>query len=176
MMDAPKSIFNFEMQDNFIELLSEVPLFNDLNFDELSMLEDHMNVMDIEKDAILFQEGEEGDYVCFVLEGCLEVVRKTKGNNNIVIATLSKGDTIGEMSILDQIVRSATIRAYEKSKVVSLTSSDFEHILNEYPKIGVKILKGISRYMSLNMRRTSKLFVDLSENYISLLENYRTTF
>ena len=140
------------------------------------MIAKHMNFVGIDKDALLFREGEKGDYVCFVLEGSLDVIKRTENNDTIKIATLTKGDSIGEMSILDQIVRSATIRACEKSKVVSLSLEDFELILNDYPKIRVKILKGISRYMSLNMRRTSKLFADMTENYMSLLEDYRTTF
>ena len=151
-------------------------MFDSFEKHELSRIAKHLNFAGIEKNALLFREGDKGDYVCFVLQGSLDVIKKTENNDFIKIATLTKGDSIGEMSILDQIVRSATIKACETSKVVSLSKNDFELILNDYPKIGVKILKGLSRYMSLNMRRPSKLFADMTENYMSLLEDYRTTF
>ncbi len=175
-MRPTKGISKTEVENNYLDILSEVPLFDSFEPDELSLITKHMNFVDIDKDALLFREGDKGDYVCFVLEGTLDVIKKTENNDSIKIATLSKGASIGEMSILDHVVRSATIKACEKSKVVSLSLKGFELILDNYPKIGVKILKGISRYMSLNMRRTSKLFADMTENYMSLLEDYRTTF
>ena len=175
-MKVIEGISKIEPEDSFIDILSEVPLFDSFETNELSMLAKHMNFVGIDKDAFLFREGDKGDYVCFVLQGRLDVIKKTENNDTIKIATLTKGDSIGEMSILDQIVRSATIKACETSKVVSLSQNDFELILNDYPKIGVKILKGLSRYMSMNIRRTSKMFADMTENYMSLMEDYRTTF
>ena len=175
-MKSIEGISSINQEDRFIDILGQVPLFDSFETNELAMLAKHMNFVGIDKDALLFREGDKGDYVCFVLEGSLDVIKKTENNDFIKIATLTKGDSIGEMSILDQIVRSATIKACETSKVVSLSKNDFELILNDYPKIGVKILKGLSRYMSLNMRRTSRLFADMTENYMSLLEDYRTTF
>ena len=165
-----------QFEDNILEFLSEVPLFDSFETDELSIIAKHMNLIGVEKGECLFNEGEKGDYVCFVLEGNLDVLKKTENNENIQIATLSKGHSIGEMSILDHIFRSASIIACEKSTVVSLSLKNFDLILDDYPKIGIKILKGLSRYLSLNMRRTSKLFAETSENYMSLMENYRNTF
>jgi len=67
------------------------------------------------------------------------------------------------MSIVDNIPRSATIKAHLKSKLASLSFDDFELILNDYPKVGVKILKGLLHYLSLNMRKTTKRFADSQE-------------
>ena len=164
------------MQDNIVDFLSDVSLFDSFERDELSIISEHMNLIGIEKDALLFNEGEKGDYVCFVLEGSLDVLKRTENDGNVKIATLSKGHSIGEMSILDQTFRSASIQACENSKVISLSFKDFEFILDNYPKVGVKVLKGLSSYLSLNMRRTSKQFADITENYMTLLDDYRKTF
>jgi len=163
-------------EDDIIELLSEVSLFEGFETNELSIIAKHMNLIRVEKGDCLFNEGEKGDYVCFVLEGNLNVIKKTENNEDIKIASLSKGHSVGEMSILDHIFRSATIMAWEKSTVVSLSLKNFDLILDDHPKIGVKVLKGLSRHLSLNMRRTSKLFAETSEDYMSLMENYRSTF
>ena len=172
MMES-ESIPKSQHEGDIIGFLSEVPLFDSFKKEELSIIAKHMNSIGIEKGEYLFNEGEKGDYVCFVLEGSLDVMKKTENNESIKIATLSKGHSIGEMSILDHTFRSATIKARETSKTVSLSLKDFELILSNYPEIGIKVLKGLSRYLSLNMRRTSKLLADLTENYTSLLDDYR---
>ena len=128
-MKVSEGISNIERKDRFIDVLGQVPLFDSFETNELSMISKHLNFLGIGKDALLFREGDEGDYVCFVLEGSLDVIKKTENNDTIKIATLTKGDSIGEMSILDQIVRSATIKACEKSTVVSLSQNDFELII-----------------------------------------------
>jgi CRP/FNR family transcriptional regulator, cyclic AMP receptor protein len=165
-----------EVQDNVVDFLSAVSLFDSFERDELFIIAEHMNLIGIEKDALLFSEGDKGNYVCFVLEGNLDVLKRTENDGHVKIATLSKGHSIGEMSILDQTFRSASIKACENSKVISLSFKDFEFILDNYPKVGVKVLKGLSRYLSLNMRRTSKQFADITENYMTLLDDYRKTF
>jgi len=165
-----------QFENNMIDFLSEVPLFDSFDKDELSIVSKYMNIIDVEKGECLFNEGDQGDYVCFVLEGDLDVLKKTENNEKIKIASLSTGHSIGEMSILDHIFRSATIIACEKSTLVSLSHKDFDLILDDHPKVGIKILKGLSRHLSLNMRKTSKLYAETSENYMSLMENYRNTF
>ena len=175
-MEQTEDLQKNRMQDNIVDFLRDVSLFDSFERDELSIIAEHMNLIGIEKDALLFNEGEKGDYVCFVLEGSLNVLKRTENNGNVKIATLSRGHSIGEMSILDQTFRSASIQACENSKVISLSFKDFEFILDNYPKVGVKVLKGLSRYLSLNMRRTSKQFADITENYMTLLDDYHKTF
>lgn len=170
------AIHENQFENNIIDFLSEIPLFDSFDKDELSIVEKYMNIIDVEKDECLFNEGDQGDYVCFILEGNLNVLKKTENNEDIIIASLSKGHSIGEMSILDHIFRSATIIACEKSTLVSLSHKDFDLILDDHPKVGIKILKGLSRHLSLNMRKTSKLYAETSENYMLLMENYRYTF
>ena len=165
-----------DIQENIIKFLSEVPLFGSFNACELSIVAKYMNIIGVGEGECLFNEGDPGDCVCFVLEGNLDVLKKTENEENIKIASLSKGHSIGEMSILDHIFRSATIKAREKSALVSLSQKDFDSILDDNPKIGIKILKGLSRHLSLNMRKTSKLYAETSESYMSLMENYRNTF
>ncbi len=76
------------------------------------------------------------------------------------LATLTKGRSIGEMAVIDDFPRSATVRARTKGTLVLLTRQGFEVILEQHPGIGVKILKGISRLLSQNLRKTSSRLVD----------------
>ena len=108
----------------------------------------------------LFKEGDKGDYVCFVVEGAMDIIKKSSTRGAVVIASLPKGRSIGEMSIIDNFPRSATVRAQTDATYITLTQKGFDNILKGYPEIGIKILKGISRLLSLNLRKTSSRLAD----------------
>ena len=104
---------------------------------------------------ILFREGDKGDFVFFVVDGKLDVLKTSKTSEDAVLATIGKGRSIGEMTIVDDYPRSATVKTQTDVSLLILTRDDFEHILNEYPQIGIKVLKGLTRQVSLNLRKTS---------------------
>jgi CRP-like cAMP-binding protein len=86
----------------------------------------------------------------------------------VIIASLTRGRSIGEMAIIDDYPRSATIKAWANSTLVTLTREGFEQILDQHSAIGIKLLKEISRLLSMNLRRTSSQLADylLPKNYI----------
>ena len=144
-----------------VDFIMDIPLFDELNSHELGIVADHMNFIEIEEGEILFKEGDHGDYVCFVLKGSLDIVKETRAQGEMVtIATISRKRSIGEMSVIDNTTRSATAIARSKTSLVSLPQESFNAILDRHPKMGIKILKGIARLMSLNMRKTSSRLAD----------------
>ncbi|MFZ5572965.1 MAG: cyclic nucleotide-binding domain-containing protein [Thermodesulfobacteriota bacterium] len=149
-----------KLQERIIEFLIKIPLFDRLDATELQLIAHHMNFFEIQKNAVLFNEGDKGDYVCFIVDGQLDVIKESASGQPVVIATLSKGRTIGEMSIIDNTPRSATIKAKSDATLVSLTGKGLESILQNQPQIGIKILKGLARLLSMNMRKTSSQLAD----------------
>lgn len=143
-----------------IDLLIDIPMFNNLDSDELQFVSQHMKFMDFKSSEIVFQEGDKGDYVCFVSEGILDVLKKNEVGKQAVISSLGRGRSIGEMSVIDDFPRSATVRAELDTTLIILTRSGFDEILEKDPKIGVKMLKGISRLLSMSLRKTSSRLAD----------------
>jgi CRP-like cAMP-binding protein len=143
-----------------IDILINIPLFDTLDSDELHLVTRHMNLMDVEPREVIFQEGDKGNYVCFVVSGALEVVKGVGTGHQVVIATLGKNRSIGEMAVIDDFPRSATVRAAKKSILLILTREGFDNILDEHPRAGVKILKGLARLLSQNLRKTSSRLAD----------------
>ncbi len=143
------------------DFIMDIPLFDELHGKELKIVASHMNFFEIKKKEILFREGDQGDYICFVVEGELEVLKKYSSlEDAVVIARVSAKRSIGEMSVIDNTTRSATVRAIEKSALIALPKRGFDSILEEHPKVGIKILKGIARLMSMNIRLTSSRLAD----------------
>lgn len=144
-----------------VDCLMDNPLFDGLRGIELKKVAKHMIFFELEKDEILFEEGDFGDCVCFIVSGELHVLKESpKSGQKTLIATLTKNRSIGEMSVIDNTHRSATVRAAAKSTIVALTKKGFDLILEENPKAGIKILKQISRLMSMYLRKTSSELAD----------------
>ena len=147
-----QSIINF--------LILSIPILAKLKDKELRTIQKYMNLIEVIPEEIVFKEGDRGDYVCFVVDGALDVVKESASGESIVIATLSKGGSIGEMAVIDELPRSATIKARSKSTLITLSQENFNYILAEHSAIGVKILKGITRLLSMNLRKTSSRLAD----------------
>ena len=159
-MKEIKAIRENKMKKDIIDYLIGFPLFDSLKGNQLNIVAEHMNYYEIDKGEILFKEGDKGDYICFVLDGVIDVLKKSVTGDSIVISVLPKGRSFGEMSILDNFPRSATAKARIKSSFLTLTQMSFDTILKDYPQIGITILKGISRILSQNLRQTSSRLAD----------------
>jgi len=141
-------------------LILNIPILARLKDEELRTIVKHMNLIDVIPGETVFEEGDTGDYVCFVVDGTLDVVKKSETGEGIVISTLSKGGSIGEMAVIDELPRSATVKARTKSTLITLSQENFNYILAEHSTIGVKVLKGIARLLSMNLRKTSSRLAD----------------
>lgn len=159
-MAETKPVKTGKMKQTIIDFLINISLFDELSPVELGIAADYMNFFEFEKGKILFKEGDPGDYICFVVEGGIDILKQSATGQRAVIATLTRGSTIGEMSIIDNIARSATVKARKDSTLVILSRKGFNTILDKHPKVGIKILKGVARLLSLNMRRTSSHLAD----------------
>ena len=143
-----------------IDLLINIPIFDSLDSEELRIIVKYMNVVEAKKGEFIFQEGDRGDYVCFVADGTLDVIKASETGQKVALSTLNRGRSIGEMSILDNFPRSATVRARTSSILLTLSRDSFETIIDEHPRIGIKIVRGVARLLSLSLRKTSSRLAD----------------
>ena len=73
-----KAVINF--------LISNIPIFSRLEDKELMMIEKYMTLVDITPGQIIFKEGDKGDYVCFVLDGSMDVLKRSRSVKLSIIA------------------------------------------------------------------------------------------
>jgi CRP-like cAMP-binding protein len=157
-LDSP--LTSHKISEAIIDFLINIPIFDKVKGSELRTIAKHMNITELRPREILFKEGDKGDYVCFVVDGSLEVIKKTAKDTYVTLTKMFKGRSIGEMAIIDDFPRSATVKALTHCTLVILTRRGFDLILEEHPTIGVKILKGIARLLSQSLRQTSSRLVD----------------
>jgi CRP-like cAMP-binding protein len=148
-------------EKGLIDIIMDIPFFEMLKADELAVVAKHMNYFEIDKDETLFKEGDKGDSVCFVISGALDIYKESSlPGQNVHLATIRKNRSIGEMSVIDEYTRSATVKARTKTSIVALTKSGFDVLLKENPAIGITMLKKIARLLSMNLRSTSSRLAD----------------
>lgn len=140
--------------------LATLPLFDGMEPEELATVSTHMHLYNLEEGDLVFEEGEKGNYVCFVVEGILDVIKDAASGERAQIAELSAGDSIGEMAVVDNFPRSATVVAKTPATLLTMTSTEFNQLLALDPPVGIKILKAIARILSINLRKTSSQLAD----------------
>ena len=155
-MSATRTISGQNISDDVIKFFMNVPFFERINSEEINVIAKHMAFQTIDEGDVLFKEDDKGNYICFIVSGSLEVyVKKKQSNKKTVLATLTRGQSIGEMAIIESLPRSATVAALETSTMYILSKSAFDLILTKHPHIGIKLLKGVSNILSNNLRQTS---------------------
>lgn len=105
----------------------------------------------------VFAEGDPGDSVYFIVEGAVQVLRKTESGRPRLLAHIRDGWLVGEMAILDRGPRSATVLAVGKTRMACLRLVDFEALLSDDPVTASLMLRRVARMLSLRLRKTSSL-------------------
>ncbi len=142
-------------------ILKEISFFEDFDNNELDFFSKQLSLQSVPEGTVLFNEGEIGDYLFFIVEGSIEVRLKATRAKQI-IATYGYGDSVGEMSLIDEYPRSATVLVAEPSELLILTKKRLEHMVKKNPILGVKIYKGLAKNLSLRLRGTAGRFIDLA--------------
>jgi signal-transduction protein with cAMP-binding, CBS, and nucleotidyltransferase domain len=121
------------------ERLARVPLFEGLSRKQLSQISSLMTEVEIEAGKVLARQGEIGREFLILLEGEVEVARDGK-----VIATRSAGDYVGEIALLDERPRTATVTA--KTDVVAevLNRAEFSTLLADSPDLSNQVMATVA--------------------------------
>jgi CRP/FNR family cyclic AMP-dependent transcriptional regulator len=99
---------------------------------------------------VIVHQGEVGDCMYVIQEGEVEVVRVDNGSI-IRLAVLGRGDFFGEMSVFEKEVRSATVRALDRVRVITVDNKTFMRRIQEDPTLAFRIFQTMaSRIKQLN--------------------------
>lgn len=143
-----------------LSAVSQIPIFDSLGGDEIGLLVKHMGYCKAAAGEIVFEEGEDGDHVCFVVSGALAVLKRVDEAGQVALTTLKKGRSFGEMAMIDKLKRSATVRAKVDTNMLVMSRKQFDYVLSSHPAMGIKILKGIAVMLSQNLRKTATRLAD----------------
>lgn len=140
------------------ELLRNVSLFTNVDEAELKRLSALLTEKAFAKDAPIVSKDEPGDAMFVISRGRVKVCIQGEGGREVILNILKTGDFFGEMSLLDDLPRSASVVAAEDSSVLILKRDQFaEHIRNS-PATALNIMGELSR----RLRRADELISNLA--------------
>ena len=128
-----------------IILLREIEIFSDLKVAELAAIAAVTEEVSYPPTQQVFQQNEVGETVFMVISGLVEVVREVSSDERVVLDTIGRGGAFGEMALLDDSPRSATIQTVEPSRFLVLHKQAFNETVMEYPRIALQICAVLSQ-------------------------------
>jgi CRP/FNR family transcriptional regulator, cyclic AMP receptor protein len=127
------------------DVIAQVPLFSDLTQREQSVLAANCRERDYPEGATLLRQGETGVGLFIITSGRAQVTQQTPDGSTRDLGTFERGAVIGEMSLLDDLPRTATVTALEPTRALVIPVWDFRAALRESPEIAIKLLSVMSR-------------------------------
>lgn len=133
------------------EFLARVPIFGNCSAEEIRAITAVAQESHFHPGQIIVTQGTPGQAFYLILAGRVEILR-----DNRSLGAFGQGDFFGEMSLLDQAPRSATIRALDETDCLMLSSWDFKALLEKYPSIAIKLLEVLSRRLRVADERIGR--------------------
>ena len=156
-------------------MLENITLFSGLNPSELEILENHMVTRNFQKNTVIINEGDEASSLFIILSGAVKVFLSNPDGKEIIINTQGIGEHFGELALLDDAPRSASVMTTDKSAIGVISKTDFRSLLTRHTDLGLKLIVELTRRVRLlseNIKtlalmdvygRVAKTLLDLAE-------------
>ncbi|HID31818.1 MAG TPA: cyclic nucleotide-binding domain-containing protein [bacterium (Candidatus Stahlbacteria)] len=135
--------------------LKNIHLFKYLSKGDLEKVISQCKEKRVPKDTLIFKEGSVSDDVYLIAEGRVEVFL-TRGDVIVLLAELGPSSFFGEMALLTERTRSASVKAITDCYFYILTKARFKNIIKNEPRIGVKLLLALSEILSQRIAMTNR--------------------
>jgi len=139
-------------------ILKHVPLFAELANGELEIVAAQSRRKKYPKGSIIFHEGDHGDYLCVILSGRVKVSLLGASGQEAIVRILERLDFLGEIALIDDAPRSATVSALEATEVLEVAREPFLALVRQHPEIALKVMAQLARAL----RRTDEQIRTLS--------------
>jgi len=151
--------------NNAANLILNSSLGAELSHEEAGTLSAMMESLALKDGDFLITEGTQDDFLHVLLDGKLEVMKRTAADGTASLAILRDGDLAGELSFLDGATHTVGLRALCDCHVLSLKREDFEKIVDKHPQIVYKVMRAVARSAHRIVHQMNHDFIEMS-NYI----------
>ena len=126
-----------------VELLRQVRLFADIEPTKLKLLAFMSERVGFDAGKIVMRQGDPGDAAYLIIEGHAEVIAETTVGP-VILATLGANDIVGEMAILCNRPRNATVRAKDRLIALRISKEPFMRMVREFPSMAISIMQELA--------------------------------
>ena len=126
-----------------VEILRKIPLFANIGSAKLKLMCFASERITFKEGQSLCQQGDIGDSAYIIIEGTADVIVTNEGP--LVVAQLGKNDILGEIAILVDIPRTATVTATSELTALKVTKDLFFQMVTDFPEMGVEIMRVLAQ-------------------------------
>ena len=134
-----------------VDLLRNIPLFRNVDAAKLKLLAFTSERLTFSAGDSLFHQGDSGDSAYVIVEGDADIIIDTPGGP-ITVATVKKNDWVGEIAILCDVPRTATITATSKLTTLRISKDVFFQLILQFPQMSVEVM----RELAFRLERTNR--------------------
>jgi CRP/FNR family transcriptional regulator, cyclic AMP receptor protein len=138
------------------DLLKESDFFSDFDDDEIEILARWSRAYFADTGCVVLHEGDKSNCMCVIIKGNINIFKNLPNDEQLKIAEVTTGESIGEMGIIDGEPFSASAISSENSTILLITREDFEDIVRQHRDIGNKLLWKISKILTARLRQTTE--------------------
>ena len=139
------------------ELLKDLPLFSKVDLAKLKLLAFTSERFTYKDNEIVFNEGDDGDAADIILDGTA-VVSIAQGSKSLELDRIKRGGFVGDISLLCDVPRTATITAKDALTTLQIKKDTFFNLIAEFPEIAIEMM----RVLASRLDNTSKQLRDAS--------------
>ena len=135
-----------------VELLRNIPLFAKIEPSKLKLLAFTSQRLTFNPGDSLFKQGDDGDALYVIMEGEADILVDTP-NGQITVATMAKNDFVGDIAVLCDVPRTATVTATSKLTTMRVTKDLFFQLVCQFPQIAIEIMRGLAHRLDVTTRQ-----------------------
>ncbi len=149
--------------DEIFGLVGKSQFFAEFSKEDISILAGYMEVYRAQPGEILIREGDEGDFMVLIVDGEVDILKRSHRAEQQHMTSAGPGMTLGEMSMIDGEPRFATCMASQLTTFAVLTRDNMAKIILDHAGLGSKILVKMVTMLSLRLRQTSARLLRVME-------------
>lgn len=151
---------------NTLDLLKRVDIFQDVPESVLQELLATAETRGYEKGEQIFREGEPGGTMFLVVAGAVELTKTVKREQEHRLAVLDRGQVFGELSLFDELPRSASAQAFVKTTLLVFPGATFNQLLDARHDLAPQLLRNLVKKLSLRLRDADEEIRELSRQTV----------
>lgn len=126
-------------------MLEIVPLFDGLSADTIAKIESRAVPRNYPRNAVVISEGDEATSMFIILAGSVKVYHTEADGKETILNTQGPGQHFGELALVDDAPRSASVMTLEPSRLLVLSKAAFKECLEESPEVGYHLVQALAR-------------------------------
>jgi CRP-like cAMP-binding protein len=135
-----------------VDLLQRIPFFANVEASKLKLLAFTSQRIAYEPGGIVCRQGDMGDAAYIIIEGDAEILVDTP-TGQVLVATLGKNDVVGEIAILCDVPRTATVRAKNRLTTLRISKDLFLRMITEFPTMAVAMMRELANRLEHTNQR-----------------------